>query len=483
MVSWHNCLVDEGYEDSQLSSEHTNQDAVISACGVGKCYHIYARPQDRLKQMLCGRRRQYFREFCALRDVSFQIRRGQVFGIIGKNGSGKSTLLQILAGVLAPTMGEVVRHGRTAAILELGCGFNPEHSGRENAILNGQVMGMSTTEIRDRLPEIERFADIGEFFDRPLKLYSTGMYSRLAFAVCANVSADLFIIDEILSVGDVGFQRKCYKRIREIQSKGTTIILATHDPLSVRLMCDTALLLNSGQVYKAGDPSKVLDEYSALLLRDNKDTSPPSDWQLSQDFEEKQQGARGSLAKTFSAQFLSKIPKKMSFASSENKAISGDLKVEVAIAVVLGAEGEHVAAVGVGDTCTVRSLLRFHETTDHFCFGVLIRDRFGQDIFGQSASNSKLGLQGPFPPDALVAVDFRFRCELRQDTYFVTLGVGDAARSQVHYYASDVMELRLEARGDPVYGLANLPFEFRGETVSWGSTATCALINSLEPLS
>ena len=181
----------------------TGEDAVIEAREIGKCYHIYERPQDRLKQMLWRGRRRFYREFWALREVSFTVRRGETVGVIGRNGSGKSTLLKMLCGTLAPTTGTLAVRGRVAALLELGTGFNPEFTGRENVYLNAAILGLDDAEIEHYLPEILAFADIGEFIDQPVKTYSSGMAVRLAFAVAAHVRADILVIDEALAVGDV----------------------------------------------------------------------------------------------------------------------------------------------------------------------------------------------------------------------------------------------------------------------------------------
>jgi len=462
---------------------------VISARNVGKCYHIYGRPQDRLKQTLWRGRRQFYREFWALKDVTFDVKRGQVLGLIGRNGSGKSTLLQILAGVLAPTTGEVVRRGKAAAILELGSGFNLEYTGRENALLNGQVLGMSKEEMLRKLPEIERFADIGDFFDQPVKLYSTGMYARLAFAVCVHLSADLLVVDEVLSVGDIAFQKKCYDRIRDIREKGTTIFLATHDTSVVRLTCDVALMLENGEVYAFGDPGVVVDQYFSLLLegiscraRSDSEVSSLEVRRVGSGGEPKGEESRLGIpvpaAEGVSPELLAKVPQNMQFrgkagdrkrseSGSETpvRGISGDLRMEVTASAVLGDGASPVTAIRVGGTCTIRSLLTFREPTEHFLYGVLIRDRFGQNIFGQSVSDVMLHLKGPFDAGDLVAVDFRFRCDLRQDTYFVTLGIHDATGSVLHYYATDVMELRVEPDRELVFGLTSPPFEFLGRCI------------------
>lgn len=239
-------------------------DAVIEVRGVGKCYQIYERPQDRLKQMLWRGRRRYYREFWALRDISFTIGSGETVGVIGRNGSGKSTLLKLLCGTLTPTTGTLAVRGRVAALLELGTGFNPEFTGRENVYLNAAILGLDDVEIEHYLPEILAFADIGEFIDQPVKTYSSGMAVRLAFAVAAHVRADILVIDEALAVGDVFFVQKCMRFLRKFQEHGT-LFFVSHDTGAVVNLCDRVLWLEHGQLREAGPAKEVCEHYLAML--------------------------------------------------------------------------------------------------------------------------------------------------------------------------------------------------------------------------
>ena len=242
----------------------------IRVRGLSKCYQIYARPEDRLKQALLPRAqrllgrqgRRYFREFWALRDVSFDVRRGETLGVIGRNGSGKSTLLQIICGTLTPTAGEVEVQGRVAALLELGSGFNPEFTGRENVYMNGAVLGLSREQIDARFDDIVAFADIGDFIGQPVKTYSSGMYVRLAFAVIAHADADILVIDEALSVGDVFFGQKCMRFLRRFQETGT-VIFVSHDAAAVVGLCDRAIMLDHGALSMEGDAKAVSEAYHA----------------------------------------------------------------------------------------------------------------------------------------------------------------------------------------------------------------------------
>lgn len=238
--------------------------AVIEVQEVGKCYQIYERPQDRLKQMLWRGRRRCYREFWALRDVSFSIRHGETVGVIGRNGSGKSTLLKMLCGTLTPTTGTLTIQGRVAALLELGTGFNPEFTGRENVYLNAAILGLDDTEIEHYLPEILAFADIGDFIDQPVKTYSSGMAVRLAFAVIAHVRADILVIDEALAVGDVFFVQKCMRFLREFKQRGT-LFFVSHDTGAVVNLCDRVIWLEEGRIREAGPAKTVCQHYLAIL--------------------------------------------------------------------------------------------------------------------------------------------------------------------------------------------------------------------------
>ncbi len=233
---------------------------------VSKQYRIYERPGDRLKESLTRGRWKWHREFWALRDISFEVEAGTTTGIVGPNGSGKSTLLQIVTGTLEPTHGNVWYDGRIAALLELGAGFNPEFTGIENVFMNAALMGFSRKETEQLLPEIKRFAEIGDFVHQPVKTYSSGMYVRLAFATAVATEPQILIIDEALSVGDAVFQHRCLRRIKQMQENGTTILFVSHDASAVKALCSRAILLNNGQVEADGKPAEVLNRYQGLIM-------------------------------------------------------------------------------------------------------------------------------------------------------------------------------------------------------------------------
>jgi len=254
-------------------------DIVIRVKDLSKCYQIYGSPRDRLKQFVVPRLQrlsgkapnQYFREFWALKDISFEIKKGESVGIIGRNGSGKSTLLQLICGTLSPTGGSVESSGRIAALLELGSGFNPEFTGRENVYMNGAVLGMGKAEVDARFNDIIAFAEIGDFIDQPVKTYSSGMIVRLAFAVAINVEPEILVVDEALAVGDVGFQVRCFNKIGELQKRGTTFIFVSHSPSAITQLCRRAIVLHQGQLLLDCEPYPAIKTYTKLCNADDLD--------------------------------------------------------------------------------------------------------------------------------------------------------------------------------------------------------------------
>lgn len=253
-----------------------NNEIAIKLENVSKCFQVYAKPHHRLIQGVFGGKKQYFKEFWALKDISFEIKKGETVGIIGRNGSGKSTLLQIICGTLSSTTGSVEVNGRVAALLELGAGFNPEFTGRENVYMNAAILGLSQKEIDARFDDIVAFADVGEFIEQPVKTYSSGMYVRLAFAVIAHVDADILIIDEALAVGDVFFTQKCMRFLHNFKVNGT-IFFVTHDTGTVVSLCDRAIWLEHGVLKSIGQAKHVCEKYLAVRYESSTFISPSED--------------------------------------------------------------------------------------------------------------------------------------------------------------------------------------------------------------
>lgn len=252
----------------------SSDNVAISVQNISKCFYTYDKPRDRLKQAIMPRLQRwagdeittYGKEFWALRDISFDVKKGETVGIVGRNGSGKSTLLQIICGTLTPTTGSIETRGRIAALLELGSGFNPEFTGRENIYLNAAVLGLTRDEVNERFDAIAGFADIGEFIDQPVKAYSSGMAVRLAFAVQAQVDPDILIVDEALSVGDARFQAKCFERLRQLKDNGTSILLVTHASEQVVTHCSRAILINDSRIELIGESRPVVNRYMDILF-------------------------------------------------------------------------------------------------------------------------------------------------------------------------------------------------------------------------
>lgn len=241
-----------------------SSEVVIRCDSIGKAFQLYKHRNDQLKQILFGHWKQFYHPHWVLRDISFEVRKGECCGIIGRNGAGKTTLLQTICGITTPTHGEVSVSGRIAPILALGAGFDQELTGGENAMIGGAILGLKRGEIAARLPSIEAFADIGEFFDQPMKMYSSGMTARLAFSVCAHVDADVLIVDEALSVGDAAFAQKCLDYIRDFAKRGT-ILMVSHSPEMLDTFCDRVIWLEDGHLRDQGKPAEVLARYKDSL--------------------------------------------------------------------------------------------------------------------------------------------------------------------------------------------------------------------------
>ena len=339
-------------------------DFAIRADNLGKCYQIYEQPLDRLKQSFWRARRRFYHEFWALRDVSFEIKKGETVGVIGSNGSGKSTLLQLICGTVNPTEGELEIKGSVAALLELGAGFNPEFTGRENVFMNAAIMGLSLAETEERYDEIAAFADIGDFIDQPVKTYSSGMYVRLAFAVAVNVSADILLVDEALSVGDARFQQKCMAKIREFCRSGT-VIFVTHDTVAVTELCSRVLWIESGKIRIDGAPKFVVEKYLQYMY----------------------EGDAG-LEMSASQSFVDSMGDfDMTGFSPIGKSIGQFGNRKVTIEAVRLLSGGTKNGVGyAGQPCEIGTVLYAHENIAKPIVGYMVKDRLGREIFGDNTA-------------------------------------------------------------------------------------------------
>ncbi len=334
---------------------------ILSVEGVGKCYRLYQRRADRVKQAMLGRFARYYKPFWALRDVSFDIMPGESIGIIGANGSGKSTLLQIIAGTTTPTTGRAVVRGRIAALLELGSGFNPQFTGRENVYMAGAILGIPRREIEARFDEITDFADIDEFIDQPVMLYSSGMHARLAFAVAVTVRPDILILDEILAVGDMGFQAKCVNRIRRMLREGVSLLFVSHGPDAVKMLCQKGLLLIKGQQAYFGSVDDAVNRYIEHLRRTNNEEALRTQQDLLGGFE-----------------LSTPVASKLRYGSGH---------VQIEHVRLLDDDGREAMAYRSGDRVTVEATLVSKVDIDRVDLAFLIRDRSGLDMTGGAGSD------------------------------------------------------------------------------------------------
>jgi lipopolysaccharide transport system ATP-binding protein len=386
-----------------------SDEIAISVENVGKAYLLYNRPQDRLKQSLFARfGKNYAREFWALRDVSFEVRRGETLGIIGQNGSGKSTLLQIIAGTLQPTCGRVQVNGRVSALLELGAGFNPEFTGRENVFLNGAILGISEAEMRARFDDIAAFAQIGDFIDQPVKTYSSGMFVRLAFAVAVCLDPDILLVDETLAVGDALFQSRSYRRMEKMRDAGKTIIFVSHDFYTVQSFCQRALLLDAGKVVKIGEAKPVVNKYIELLATREHEYV---EW------------LEGKVSR------MSPKPDVLPGAAGDQKSPQeefrfGTREAEIVDCYLLDEEGKQTVTWETGQTGTIVIVTRFHKRVERPIVGFIVNTPTGINVF---ATNSWYAENEPGPQEAgaVLKAEFCQTIRLNPGNYVLSVAVAD----------------------------------------------------------
>lgn len=367
---------------------------------VSKLYKLYRRPADRLREAMPFRKGALHTDFWALRDIGFQVAKGETLALVGPNGSGKSTLLQIVAGILQPTHGRVVTRGRIAALLELGAGFNPEFTGRENVYLNGEILGLTRAEIDRAMPSIEAFAEIGDFIERPVKEYSSGMYVRLAFATAIHVEPEILIVDEALAVGDAVFANRCVRKFEELRERKITVLFVSHDLGLVKQLSDRAILLLNGRMEAEGAPSDVINRYIGLVL-------------------EKQQAPQ-EKEQRFEASFR-----------------HGDGASEIQSVEILNAQGTPATVICGGESVTVRVRSRFHHAACDPMVGILIRNRIGMDVYGTNTRIEKKDL-GSYQPGDELEVDFQFACWLTPQQYTLTVATQSPDGSS-HDWLDDVI--------------------------------------------
>jgi lipopolysaccharide transport system ATP-binding protein len=371
-----------------------SDEIAIKVESLSKCYHIYDQPRDRLKQMILPRLqralglqpKQYFREFWALRDVSFEVKKGETVGIIGRNGSGKSTLLQLICGTLNPTSGSIQTNGRIAALLELGSGFNPEFTGRENVYLNGALLGFSAAQIDEKFDAIAAFADIGEHLDQPVKTYSSGMLVRLAFAVQVQVEPEILIVDEALAVGDALFQKRCFQRIEKLVSDGTTLLFVSHDQESVRTLTNRALLLNKGRPIEWGLSSEVVLSYRKLLH----DEESAYFARLTKNLVER--AAQAPLPSDPPSAAPDAVPANAapSIGTRSDRLSFGDGKVKIIMVETLDSNNQPCSLFYPGERLRIRVTCESFARIDKLNVGVRLRNKEGVKIYSWGTLNQDM---------------------------------------------------------------------------------------------
>jgi lipopolysaccharide transport system ATP-binding protein len=411
---------------------------------VSKAYRLYPTPRHRALELMMFGSRRYHTDFWALTDVSLHVTAGATLGLIGNNGSGKSTLLQLIAGIMAPTKGRVAVNGRISSLLELGAGFNPEFTGRENVELYGIVMGMSRDEIVERLPMIQAFAGIDEFIDRPVKSYSSGMFVRLAFSAAIHVNPDVLLVDEALAVGDVLFQHQCIRRIREMQASGTTIVFVSHDMGMMRSICSEAVLLDRGRIEAHDDPATIANIYHAKTA--NAEAASQTSGRL-------RTSAEGVVPVTF------RMDK--SFDERVRLFRHGTGAARIRHVELLDRQGQPVNSVEFDDEVILRVHVQYYEDAAFSILGFSIRDKTGTDVVGSNTHEENVPLPPRLAGDTVV-VDFRQRLPLAKGTYSVSTALAyDRSKPSYFDWVDNALVLTIlpPESGKVIHGKVALPVD------------------------
>lgn len=418
-------------------------EVIVEANGLSKAYKMYDRKKDMVKEAFSLTRRKYHHLFYSLSDVSFQINKGEMVGIIGENGAGKSTLLKLLTGVTKPTSGYVEVKGKIAALLELGAGFNPNYTGVENIYLNGTMMGLSKDEVSSRLEEIIHFADIGDFINQPVKSYSSGMFARLAFAVAINVEPDVLIVDEALSVGDIFFQNKCFRRIENLKEKGVTILYVSHDLASVKEMCDKALWLEHGQIKMYGDCTTVCNEYSNSLL----------DLKGAMFAEAESREDRDKYDIDLSKRSADIFPP----ISYTNESILSD-NIEIKGCIICGEDGRPTNHIKQNEKCKISVLIESRIELRQGILGFILSTPKGVPIINQNSIICDNKNHIHFEKDKTYIIDFDFQMPaIMRGDYLLEVAIanGVITNYETHTWLYNVMSVYIDGK-DEQYALVDV---------------------------
>lgn len=409
---------------------------------VSKSYSIYASPGDRLKELATFQRKSFHRDFWALKDISFDIKRGETFCIVGQNGSGKSTLLQMVAGILRPSSGTINVNGRVAALLELGAGFNPEFSGRENVYLNGSILGLSTKQIDQRYKEIEEFAEIGDFIRQPVKTYSSGMVVRLAFAVAINVDPEVLLVDEALAVGDLYFRHRCMRKVHELRSRGVTILFVSHAAGDVKAIGDRVMWLEQGRMVDIGDTDRVVEKYLAAMVEKDtaylalKHSRPAPEWT---------RAVEGPI------EIVETIP------NIDHR--YGDGRAEVLGITVSDPQGRPVVLLQPNSKIVVRISVRAKEYIAMPIVGFTLRNHLGIDFSATNTTREDYELP-PMKRDDIFTVDFHVDLpELYPESFSFSPAIADGSliSNQMCDWIDNAVTLQMAHGEGQIYGYLHLP--------------------------
>jgi len=445
----------------------------IRVSKLSKCYQIYDRPRDRLKQFLVPRLRRlahrgpknYFREFWALRDVSFEVGKGETVGIIGRNGAGKSTLLQILCGTLTPSAGVVETTGRVAALLELGSSFNSEFTGRENVYLNGMLVGLSNEEIDSRFDDICAFADVGEFIEQPLKTYSSGMYVRLAFAVAAHVSADILIVDEALAVGDMAFQAKCMARIRSLMESGVTVLFVSHDVGAIKALCGRCLYLEGGRSVGYGKTTDVTALYVARSHLEINATLGASTPAGAEDTSGRAAPEASRPLAANAAPLSVRTDTAVDLGSQATR--YGDGRVTVLDVKLLGHAGVAVDRLEVDEAFEIQIAVRVNADLPDIAWGYSMRDLKGQMLLAMMSTADPAAKPLPVAGGDVLILSIRGKNALHAGVYTLAIGIELPVMANRQHMFLEVVENALVFRsvwpadGARLFpGLVKVPVQF-----------------------
>ncbi|MEP7354657.1 MAG: ABC transporter ATP-binding protein [Acidobacteriota bacterium] len=416
-------------------------DLAVQFANVSKSYSVYAAPRDRLKEIATFNRSKFHTDFWALRDLTFDVRRGETFCIIGENGCGKSTLLQLCAGIAQPTTGSVQTHGRVAALLELGSGFNPEFSGRDNVFLNGAILGFSRVEMSRRFAEIEEFAEIGSFIDQPVKTYSSGMAVRLAFAVAIHVDPEILLVDEALAVGDVYFRQRCMRKVHELRAKGITILFVSHATGDVKALGDRAVWLDKGHMKAIGKTDGVVTQYLAAMSA--KDRS-----YRAHEHPEMHIPNRAPMQPDEVVIGLPNIGHRF-----------GDGKAEILGIAILSTDGQKLGLLPAGGTIVVRISAKAKTHLDRPIVGFMLRNHLGMDFAGTNTARERADLD-PMVEGDVITVDFHLDLPpLYASSFSFSPAVANGLLDQYSTcdWVDNAIALSMEKSEDMIYGQLHLP--------------------------